>query len=310
MRIDAADALDAGVAPRSSRSRRCRRRPQRPPTRADTRRSGFEFMTPQTQAMQQDDALNPGMLWVKDGEALWNRTGGAAGRSCASCHGAAAASMRGVAARYPAFDARERRPLTLGQRINLCRVRHQQAAPLPAESDELLALESHVAMQSRGLAVAPPADARLEPFRERGALRYRQRVGQLDFSCAQCHADHAGQRLAGSVIPQAHPTGYPIYRLEWQGLGSLQRRLRGCISGVRAEPYAYGSRRSWSSSSCTSRSAPPECASRRRPCARESAGARGARPPAGLCCGPFDRSAPMNSSSCDNLRPIVARSTP
>jgi len=41
------------------------------------------------------------------------------------------------------------------------------------------------------------------------------------------------------VIPQAHPTGYPIYRLEWQALGSLQRRLRACISGVRAEPYDY-----------------------------------------------------------------------
>lgn len=42
------------------------------------------------------------------------------------------------------------------------------------------------------------------------------------------------------MIPQAHPTGYPIYRLEWQGLGSLQRRLRNCMTGVRAEPFAYG----------------------------------------------------------------------
>ena len=42
------------------------------------------------------------------------------------------------------------------------------------------------------------------------------------------------------MIPQGHPTGYPIYRLEWQGLGSLQRRLRNCMSGVRAEPFAYG----------------------------------------------------------------------
>jgi sulfur-oxidizing protein SoxA len=45
--------------------------------------------------------------------------------------------------------------------------------------------------------------------------------------------------LGGSTIPQAHPTGYPIYRLEWQGMGSLQRRLRGCMAGVRAEPFAY-----------------------------------------------------------------------
>jgi sulfur-oxidizing protein SoxA len=60
-------------------------------------------------------------------------------------------------------------------------------------------------------------------------------------SCAQCHDDNAGQRLAGSVIPQAHPTGYPLYRLEWQGVGSLQRRLRNCMVGVRSEPFPYGS---------------------------------------------------------------------
>ena len=59
-------------------------------------------------------------------------------------------------------------------------------------------------------------------------------------SCSQCHDDNWGKRLAGSVIPQGHPTGYPLYRLEWQSLGSLQRRLRNCVIGVRAEPYEYG----------------------------------------------------------------------
>jgi sulfur-oxidizing protein SoxA len=208
---------------------------------ADPRRSGFEFMTSEVRAMQQDDALNPGMLWIEDGEALWNRNAGAADRSCASCHGAAAPSMRGVAARYPAFDETAARPLSLAQRINVCRAQHQRAAPLAAESDELLALEGYVAHQSRGMPVTPPNDARLEPFRARGESLYRQRIGQLAFSCAQCHDEHAGRRLGGSVIPQAHPTGYPVYRLEWQGLGSLERRLRGCMSGVRAEPFAYGS---------------------------------------------------------------------
>ena len=66
-----------------------------------------------------------------------------------------------------------------------------------------------------------------------------QRMGQLNLSCAQCHDNNPGGRLGSSLIPQAHPTGYPVYRLEWQALGSLQRRLRGCMSGVRAEPYAY-----------------------------------------------------------------------
>lgn len=48
------------------------------------------------------------------------------------------------------------------------------------------------------------------------------------------------KKLAGSPITQAHPTGYPIYRLEWQSLGSLQRRLRACITGIRAQAYDFG----------------------------------------------------------------------
>ncbi|MCZ8255127.1 MAG: sulfur oxidation c-type cytochrome SoxA, partial [Polaromonas sp.] len=206
----------------------------------DTRRSGYDFMGASTQAMQKDDTLNPGMLWVKEGEVLWSQPAGASGKACVSCHAAAQSSMRGVAARYPAFDQALGRPLALSQRINQCRQRHQQAAPLRAESQELLALESYVALQSRSLPLAPPDDARLEPFRRRGEQLFMQRIGQLNLSCAQCHDGLAGRRLGSSVIPEAHPTGYPVYRLEWQAMGSLQRRLRGCMSGVRAEPFAYG----------------------------------------------------------------------
>ena len=36
------------------------------------RKSGFEFMSPESQATQQDDFSNPGMLWVAEGETLWN----------------------------------------------------------------------------------------------------------------------------------------------------------------------------------------------------------------------------------------------
>ena len=66
------------------------------------------------------------------------------------------------------------------------------------------------------------------------------RQGQLNLACANCHDDNWDKRLAGSAITQGHPTGYPIYRLEWQTLGSLQRRLRGCITGIRAQAYDYG----------------------------------------------------------------------
>jgi len=204
------------------------------------RRSGYELMSRETRKMQDDDATNPGMLWVLDGEALWNRKAGAAGRACSDCHGDARKSMKAVAARYPAFDAALRRPVNLEQRINLCRTERQKAAPLAFESRELLALTAYVARQSRGLPINIAIDARSKPFLDAGSEAFHRRQGQLNLACSQCHDDNWGKRLAGSVIPQAHPTGYPLYRLEWQGLGSLERRLRGCLVGIRAEPYAYG----------------------------------------------------------------------
>jgi len=207
---------------------------------ADERRSGADFMSPATQAMQRDDAQNPAMLWIASGEAQWNAAGGGSAKSCASCHGDARSSMRGVAARFPALDADSGKVVNLGQRINLCRERKQQAAPWKLESEELLSMEAYVAMQSRGMPVSPAQDAATKAAAARGKQQYFQRIGQLNLSCAQCHDQQWGKRLAGSTIPQAHANAYPIYRLEWQAMGSLQRRLRNCMSGVRAEIPQFG----------------------------------------------------------------------
>jgi sulfur-oxidizing protein SoxA len=149
--------------------------------------------------------------------------------------------MKGVSARYPAFDAKSSRPVNIEQRINLCRTEQQNARPFAYESKDMLALSAYVGMQSRGEPVAPPADERLVPFRESGRAMFMLRLGQLNLSCAQCHDDNWGRKLAGNVIPQGHPNGYPLYRLEWQSIGSLQRRLRNCMIGMRAETYDFGS---------------------------------------------------------------------
>ena len=204
------------------------------------RRSGYSFMAPDSQAIQNDDTANPGMLWVLDGEVLWNNRAGAAGKACADCHNDASTSMKGVAARYPALDKTLGRPVDLEQRINLCRAGHQQATPLPYESHDLLALTAYVAEQSRGMPIEAGIEPELEPFVARGRELFMPRQGQLNLGCTNCHDDNWDKRLAGSAITQAHPTGYPLYRLEWQSLGSLQRRLRSCIGGIRAQAYDYG----------------------------------------------------------------------
>jgi L-cysteine S-thiosulfotransferase len=203
------------------------------------KRSGYVFSSRETQAMQDDDASNPGFLWVQQGEALWQQRDGSAGTSCADCHGDAKTSMRGVAARYPVFAPELGRVIDLEQRIDHCRTAHQRAAAFPFESQELLALTVFVANQSRGLPIDVRVDAQARATFEQGRALYEQRQGQLNLSCSQCHDDNWGKQLAGNPIPQAHPTGYPEYRLEWQTLGSLRRRLRNCLVGMRAEPYPY-----------------------------------------------------------------------
>ena len=206
---------------------------------ADKRRSGYQDMGAALQKMQDDDTANPGMLFVLSSASSCGPSRQAPPTSPAPTATAMRRDMKGVAARYPAMSKDGDKPIDLEGRIRLCRTVNQQAEPLAPESRELLSLAAFVANQSRGLPIAPPDDPRLAAFREQGAAIYQRRQGQLNLSCAICHDDNAGKKLAGVTIPQAHPTGYPLYRLEWQALGSLKRRLRNCLIGMRAEAYPY-----------------------------------------------------------------------
>jgi sulfur-oxidizing protein SoxA len=207
---------------------------------AAEKRSGYDDAGPQTRAMQDDDTANPAFLWIQQGAALWREAAGSAAKSCADCHGEPA-SMRGVAARYPVYDKTLARPITIEQRVNQCRTERQGAPELKVESDALIALTAFIGLQSRGLPVQVDVEGPARPFFEAGEKLFTTRMGQLNLSCAQCHDDLAGQKLAGALIPQGHPNGYPLYRLEWQGMGSLYRRLRNCMTGVRSDPFEPGS---------------------------------------------------------------------
>ena len=203
-------------------------------------KSGFAMMGPDTQAMQSEDGNNPAMLWVKEGEKLWALPPASGQPACSGCHGPAETSMKGVSARYPLFDQVQGRPLDFAGRLQLCRTQHQNEPAWPRESRPLLALTAYLGLQSRGAIISQSDDSRLASFRQAGEKLFTQRQGQLNLSCAACHDDNWGRHLGSSVIPQGHANGYPIYRLEWQNVGSIQRRLRNCLTGMRAELYAYG----------------------------------------------------------------------
>jgi len=198
-------------------------------------KSGVTFAGADVREMQADDLSNPGFLWVESGEKLWNTPAGAANKSCASCHGDARSSMRGVAVRYPKHDTADGAVHDLDARINACRVRKQEAAPLARESEELLSLSAWVAFQSRGLPLAVSIDGPARAAFDRGQAFYKTRHGQMNLACGQCHDQNWGKRLLSETLSQGHGNAFPAYRLEWQKLGSLQRRIRACLFGIRAE---------------------------------------------------------------------------
>jgi sulfur-oxidizing protein SoxA len=204
-------------------------------------KSGSAFLSSDLRALQGDEFANPGTLWVERGEKLWSEPAGKKNLSCASCHQDAKSSMRGVAARYPQIDAESGKLLDLEGRINLCRGRRMGAEPLRYESEDLLALTAYVARQSRGMPLSVSIDGAARKRFDAGERAYRLRRGQMNLSCAHCHEANWGKRLLSETISQGHPNGYPLYRMEWQTLGSLERRLRACLSGIRAEMLPYGS---------------------------------------------------------------------
>ncbi|MEM7328494.1 MAG: sulfur oxidation c-type cytochrome SoxA [Pseudomonadota bacterium] len=198
--------------------------------------SGYVFLTAETQALQDDAFANPGLLWVDRGDALFHASEDAS-RACVSCH---QDGLQGAATRYPAIDKQSGKLLNLEGRINKCRTQHQSLAPLAYETDDLLALSAYISEQSKGLPLAVDVSGAAAQAYAQGENYFLTRRGQFNLSCQQCHTDNWGKQLRGDTISQGHGNGFPAYRLEWQTLGSLQRRLRDCDTGVRAEPLPYG----------------------------------------------------------------------
>lgn len=203
-------------------------------------KSGSEFLSPEMRRQQADETRNPAWFWVEQGEELFSRKpeGSAA---CVSCHAQPQQSLRGAATRYPQVDAASGKLLNLEGRIEQCRVERQKQPAFGYESAELLGMTAYIASLSRGMPVDVATGGPAQPFYEAGKAFFERRQGQINLSCQQCHDGLVGQKLRGDTVSHGAGTGYPAYRLEWNTVGSLHRRLRACSLGVRATQFDYGS---------------------------------------------------------------------
>lgn len=201
---------------------------------SNPRLSGNSFLPPGLIALANDTQNNPLALWQDKGVALWDDT--STGPSCQSCHGSLQ-SMGATAARFPKLVPATDTVINLEDQIVACRKRSGKTGS-KLEDDEVLALSAalHSAARGKPIAVEPPAgySAQWQGHVAQGAQLFTTRMGRINLACMHCHDQNVGRQMRTDVISPANPTGFPVYRMTWQRLGSIDRRLRACYSGVQA----------------------------------------------------------------------------
>ena len=177
--------------------------------------------------MQDDDITGPAVLRCSTAKRCGARLGlRRLPRRCRDEHEGRRGALSG--------DGRAASSINLEQH----RVPHQNAGSSRYESRELLALTAYVARQSAACRSKSRRRRKIAASKPASAIFHR-RQGQLNLACAQCH-DETGARSSPArrsrrrIRPAIRSTGS-------NGRARLaQRRLRNCLTGMRAERYAYG----------------------------------------------------------------------
>ena len=206
----------------------------------DTLYSGWRFRAEETQSLQGDDFENPAFVAVDQASDEFHNVDGSEGKSCADCHDDVA-DFKGLRAGLPRWNAKTGKPETMENIINECRTDRMGAKAWKWESTNMLGMTALIGLQTRGSAVNVTTDGPMAEWFERGKKLYYTRVGQLDMSCANCHENNFGTMIRADHLSQGQTNGFPVYRLKWQGLGSIHRRFKGCMKNIRAKPYNRGS---------------------------------------------------------------------
>lgn len=204
--------------------------------------SGYEFLSPETQAMQDDDFENPGLLSVDHGQALFTEHRDSEEYACSDCHGEQAEKLNTKnIANYPIFNKNQGGLVTLQDQINYCWEISMDRFPLSYDDPQLIALETFIRNLAIGETINVKTDGPVKALLEKGERLYKTRYGQIDMSCYHCHIQHQGQMLRGQKLTQGQANGFPEYRLGKGRITSLHQRMNECFISFRADPFDAGS---------------------------------------------------------------------
>ena len=146
-----------------------------------------------------------------------------------------------IAGEYPKFDTKKGKVITLSVAINDCLKANGQK-PWSMMKGKMADLEAYFAAKSKEAGkkvhITIPSKEAADAY-ERGKKYYYSQRGYLKLSCATCHVQGAGNRVRREVLSPllGHTTHFPVYRLKWQGLGTLERRIKGCEKNQGEQPH-------------------------------------------------------------------------
>jgi L-cysteine S-thiosulfotransferase len=143
----------------------------------------------------------------------------------------------GIRQNYPYFDVKAGEVVTLELALNRCREANGET-PFSYVKDDMASLTAYMAFTSRGkpFDIKIPDDPRALAAYQKGEEYFYTRRGQLNFSCASCHVQLPGEHIRTEVLAPALGilAAMPIYRSEWNGMGTISRRFVTCNSQTRA----------------------------------------------------------------------------
>ena len=147
----------------------------------------------------------------------------------------------GIRQNYPFFDEDKDMVMTLELAINNCRKKNGEKPLSYYKGGPMADISAYMAYTSRGNKInleIPNNQKALEAY-EHGKKLYFTKVGQLNFSCADCHVYKTGIKLRADIPSPAigHTTHFPAYRSGAGRLVTLHERFAGCLSRVRHKPF-------------------------------------------------------------------------
>jgi sulfur-oxidizing protein SoxA len=185
-----------------------------------------------------DPTTNPAMWAVDTGAELYKQREASSGSSCATCHGYASGAFKTWGAKMPRWEPRLDHVLGVEEFI----VRHAKAttgASWPMESDENIAM----AVFLRNLANGQPMQVDVtspeaKAAYERGKALANTKIGELNFSCRDCHDPSRGglKWIRGQWLgePKGQLDHFPTWRTSLNQIWDIRRRFQWCNVAIRA----------------------------------------------------------------------------